>query len=195
MALEGLPRRGTPEKTNVSVVAAGLDDTRELCEGSDGGVVHPEGRVHAACEAGMAGILNDLLVRSGGRAADGKDKVRGQRKQEALSEKDSHVVIEYHRLMPFRDRNLAEPILEFFVHAGGAHTACMMYGLRLITKCVMFFLAVSQGVKTKGQTPSLAIVILLASSPALDACRTMPTRKRKLTIYCADTDSDKINLD
>lgn len=32
-------------------------------------------QVDAACEAGMTGFLNDLLVRSAGRAADGKDKV------------------------------------------------------------------------------------------------------------------------
>lgn len=74
-----------PENTNASVIATGLDDARELRdEGGDGGVVHPEERVHAACEAGKAGVLIDLLVRSGGRAADGKDKVRGQRKQVAL---------------------------------------------------------------------------------------------------------------
>jgi len=72
-----LPRRSNADKLNASVVAAGLDDTRELCEVGDGGMVHPEERVHAACEAGMAGILNELLVRSGGRAAEGKDKVRG----------------------------------------------------------------------------------------------------------------------
>lgn len=36
----------------------------------------PEDRVHAVCKAGMAGLLNGLLVRSGGRVADGKDKVR-----------------------------------------------------------------------------------------------------------------------
>ena len=35
--------------------------------------------VHTACEAGLAGLLNDLLVRTGGRAADGKDKVRSAR--------------------------------------------------------------------------------------------------------------------
>ena len=48
-------------------------------DGSDSGgvptLLHGD-RVHAACEAGMAGLLNDLLVRSGGRVADGKDKVR-----------------------------------------------------------------------------------------------------------------------
>lgn len=44
------------------------------CGGSDGPSA-PGERAHAACEAGMAGLLNDILVRSGGRAADGKDKV------------------------------------------------------------------------------------------------------------------------
>lgn len=54
------------------------------CEGDEdsGGVpsLHGE-RVHEACEAGMAGLLNDLLVRSGGGVADGKDKVRRKRKR------------------------------------------------------------------------------------------------------------------
>ena len=44
------------------------------CGGSDRPSA-PGERAHAACEAGMAGLLNDILVRSGGRAADGKDKV------------------------------------------------------------------------------------------------------------------------
>lgn len=44
--------------------------------GRDGVPARTGERVHEACEAGMAGLLNDLLVRSGGRAADGKDKVR-----------------------------------------------------------------------------------------------------------------------
>ncbi|CAM9579531.1 unnamed protein product, partial [Laminaria digitata] len=44
--------------------------------GGSGGPSAPGERAHAACEAGMAGLLNDILVRSGGRAADGKDKLR-----------------------------------------------------------------------------------------------------------------------
>lgn len=34
-------------------------------------------RIRAACRSGQAGLLNELLVRSAGRAADGRDKVRG----------------------------------------------------------------------------------------------------------------------
>ena len=76
VAHEELPRPSTPEKMNASVVATSLDGTPGLYDADDAGMVCPEERVHAACEAGKAGVLNDLLVRSAGRVADGRDKVR-----------------------------------------------------------------------------------------------------------------------
>lgn len=91
---KGASRLYSSDNMNTSVVVKNLDSTGPtlgwyendkadsgLSEG--GGGSHssdvsalPEDQVHAACEAGMAGRLNGLLVRSGGRAADGKDKVR-----------------------------------------------------------------------------------------------------------------------
>lgn len=94
---EGTSRPNYSEKMNAAVVATDLEaagpilDLHEndkadlgLSEGGVGSDSYssdmsalPEDRVYAACKAGMAGLLNGLLVRSGGRVADGKDKVRG----------------------------------------------------------------------------------------------------------------------
>lgn len=94
-AHQDLSTQDTSDRTDVSDVAADPGDPagaslahlehKEIhaapCERdkNSGGVpaLHGE-RIHAACEAGMAGLLNDLLVRSGGRVTDGKDKVRGE---------------------------------------------------------------------------------------------------------------------
>eukprot|EP00903_Cladosiphon_okamuranus_P021748 g19996.t1 len=61
---------GHVEKKEVDV--APCEEDRD-----SGGVpaLHGEG-VYTACDAGMAGLLNDIPVRSGGRVADGKDKSR-----------------------------------------------------------------------------------------------------------------------
>lgn len=58
----------------------GNSDVDFLLGGSGGGgsqELFARDQIHAACASDMAGILNELLVRSGGtsRAADGKDKV------------------------------------------------------------------------------------------------------------------------
>ena len=64
---------------------SGVEDLDKYASGygssgssGSGGASAPGERAHAACEAGMAGLLNDILVRSGGRAADGKDKVKAK---------------------------------------------------------------------------------------------------------------------
>lgn len=57
----------------------GNSDADFLQGGSGGGgsqELFARDGMHAACESDIAWILNDLLVRTGGRAADGKDKVR-----------------------------------------------------------------------------------------------------------------------
>lgn len=66
----GSPSR-PPENTNSEL--SDRDGGSESCCGGSPAVTGEH--VNAACQAGMAGLLNDLLVRSGGRAADGKDKV------------------------------------------------------------------------------------------------------------------------
>lgn len=69
------PASCRPETTKVDSELSEEDGGRDSCGG--GGLPAVTGEhVYAACQAGMAGLLNDLLVRSGGRAADGKDKVR-----------------------------------------------------------------------------------------------------------------------
>ncbi|CBJ30496.1 similar to ankyrin 2,3/unc44 [Ectocarpus siliculosus] len=69
------PASCRPETTKVDSELSEEDGGRDSCGG--GGLPAVTGEhVYAACQAGMAGLLNDLLVRSGGRAADGKDKLR-----------------------------------------------------------------------------------------------------------------------
>ncbi|CAM9366197.1 unnamed protein product, partial [Ectocarpus fasciculatus] len=63
-----------PENTKVDSELSEGDGGSESCCGGFPAVTGEH--VNAACQAGMAGLLNDLLVRSGGRAADGKDKLR-----------------------------------------------------------------------------------------------------------------------
>lgn len=95
-AYEDAPRPNSSDKMNASVVATDLaatgptlgcyeNDNADTCLSEGGGgsdsysgdiSALPEDRVHAVCEAGMSGLLNGLLIRSGGRVADGKDKVR-----------------------------------------------------------------------------------------------------------------------
>ncbi|CAN0538830.1 unnamed protein product, partial [Ectocarpus sp. 12 AP-2014] len=69
------PASCRPETTKVGSELSEEGGGRDSCGG--GGLPAVTGEhVYAACQAGMAGLLNDLLVRSGGRAADGKDKLR-----------------------------------------------------------------------------------------------------------------------
>lgn len=58
--------------TNVQSHEQDRDATRES---NDQGLETAE-RIHEACQLGQAGLLNNLLVRSAGRAADERDKVR-----------------------------------------------------------------------------------------------------------------------
>ncbi|CAM9822278.1 unnamed protein product [Ectocarpus sp. 4 AP-2014] len=69
------PASCRPETSKVGSKLSEEDGGHDSCGG--GGLPAVTGEhVYAACQAGMAGLLNDLLVRSGGRAADGKDKLR-----------------------------------------------------------------------------------------------------------------------
>lgn len=81
--LGGVNQRASPSCQDENERSLPVPSKGDACSSGGDSVVDAilgEGqRVHAACEAGMAGLLNDLLVRSAGRAADGKDKV-GRRK-------------------------------------------------------------------------------------------------------------------
>ncbi|CAM9211740.1 unnamed protein product, partial [Hapterophycus canaliculatus] len=78
--LEETDPAASPPCNDGSAKSVSVNPEEDVRHGGCGGVVVVvlgEGeRVQAACEAGKAGLLNDLLVRSAGRAADGKDKLR-----------------------------------------------------------------------------------------------------------------------
>lgn len=72
--IDSAAKLASPESDSVfRIVESVGGDNRVSGDGSTPGI---SGRdVSVACEGGMGELLNNLLVRSGGRAADGKDKV------------------------------------------------------------------------------------------------------------------------